>query len=427
MPQSHVSNLISVDDCWSVKSGRDSTTNQIIPDPSKFPSGINGTASSIHTLGLKIGIYSDAGSETCAGYPASIGHESLDAATFASWGIDYLKYDNCNVPTNWSDTYQSCVPEPSSSYEGPFPNGTCPAAYYSASHPAAPPNYDWSTSNTTKRYDIMRDALLAQNRTILFSLCEWGQAEVWVWANQTGNSWRMSGDINPNWSRIVYILNENSFLLDSVDFWGRNDADMLEVGNGNLTLEENRSHFALWAAMKSPLIIGTALDQLSTDLVGVLKNKYLLAFNQDDVFGSPSMPYKLGANPNWTWNSTSPAEYWSGASQNGTLVLAFNPLEAGVEKQIVWSEVPQLANGGDAFEVTDIWTGDDMGCVSNGINTTVATHDTAGFLVGKACQESSQSTSSFGSLPSQTSSTPANQTTSGGQRVRRTFGGDNMY
>ena len=265
----------------------------------------------------------------------------------------------------------------------------------------------------------MRDALLAQIRTILFSLCEWGQAEVWTWANQTGNSWRMSGDINPNWSRIVYILNENSFLLDSVDFWGHNDADMLEVGNGNLNLEENRSHFALWAAMKSPLIIGTALDQLSTDLVDVLKNKYLLAFSQDDVFGSPAMPYKWGANPNWTWNSTSPAEYWSGASKNGTLVLAFNPLGTGVEKQIVWSEVPQLANGGDAFEVTDIWTGDDLGCVSNGINSTVATHDTVGFLVGKTCQGTSQSTSSVGSTPSQTSSIPASQTTSGGQRRRR--------
>ena len=231
----------------------------------------------------------------------------------------------------------------------------------------------------------------------------------------------MSGDIDPSWSRIVYILNENSFLLDFVDFWGHNDADMLEVGNGNLTLEESRSHFALWAAMKSPLIIGTALNELSTDLVNVLKNKYLLAFNQDDVFGSPAMPYKWGANPNWTWNSTSPAEYWSGASQNGTLVLAFNPSGTALEKQIVWSEVPQLANGGDAFEVTDIWTGDDLGCVSNGINSTVATHGTAGFLVGKACQGTSQSTSSVGSALSQTSSIPASQTTSGGQRVRRAF------
>jgi alpha-galactosidase len=413
------SDPFSVDDCWSVKSGRDSTTNQLVPDPTKFPSGINGTASSIHALGLKVGIYSDAGITTCGGYPASIGHESLDAATFAAWGIDYLKYDNCNVPTNWSDTYQSCVPEPDS-YSGPFPNGTCPAAYYSASHPAAPPNYDWSTSNTTKRYGIMRDALVAQNRTILFSLCEWGQAEVWTWANSTGNSWRMSGDINPNWSRIVYILNENSFLLDSVDFWGHNDADMLEVGNGNLTLEENRSHFAFWAAMKSPLIIGTALDKLSSDLVDVLKNQYLLAFSQDELFGTPAMPYKWGANPNWTWNSTSPAEYWSGASGNGTLVLAFNPLGSGVQKEILWSEVPQLTSGG-AFEVTDIWTGANLGCLSNGINSTVASHDTVGYLVGKECQGTSQSTSSVNSSPSRTNSVGASQTSSGGRRVVQPF------
>ena len=172
-------------------------------------------------------------------------------------------------------------------------------------------------------------------------------------------------------------------LLDSVDFWGHNDADMLEVGNGELTLEENRSHFALWAAMKSPLIIGTALDQLSTDLVGVLKNKYLLAFNQDDVFGSPAM--RSVENPNWSWNSTSPAEYWSGASQDGTLVLLFNPLGADAEMGIAWAEVPQLANNGDAFQVTEIWTGGDLGCIPFGWNGTVAAHDTVGFLVGKAC------------------------------------------
>jgi alpha-galactosidase len=410
--------VVPVDDCWSVKSGRDSTTNQLVPDPTKFPSGIKGTADSIHTLGLKVGIYSDAGTKTCGGYPASIGYESLDAATFASWGIDYLKYDNCNVPTNWTDTYEGCVPEPSSSYPGPFSNGTCPASYFS--RPPAPSSYDWSTSNTTKRYNIMRDALLAQNRTILFSLCEWGQADVWTWANSTGNSWRMSGDINPTWSRIVYILNENSFLLDSVDFWGHNDADMLEVGNGNLTLEENRSHFAFWAAMKSPLIIGTALDKLSSDLVDVLKNGYLLAFSQDEVFGEPAMPYKWGANPNWTWNSTSPAEYWSGKSTNGTLVLAFNPLASQAQKIILWNEVPELALG-EAFEITDIWTGQDLGCISNGINRTVASHDTMGFIVRKECQVTSPGTSSTGSSTPTTSSVVASQSASGAQRGVRPF------
>lgn len=129
---------------------------------------------------------SGAGETTCAGYPASLGHESLDAETWAGWGIDYLKYDNCGVPSNWTDQYNFCVPEGS----GNFPNGTCP----NLSNPA-PAGYDWTSSNTFKRYTAMRNALLGEKRTILYSLCDWGQADVNTWGNETGNSWRMSGDI----------------------------------------------------------------------------------------------------------------------------------------------------------------------------------------------------------------------------------------
>ncbi|KAK0112547.1 alpha-glucosidase maltase [Cadophora gregata f. sp. sojae] len=367
---------INIDDCWSVKSGRNKTTNQIMPDLTKFPSGIIGTASKIHSLGLKIGIYSSAGTGTCAGYPASLGYEKTDAATFASWGIDYLKYDNCFVPQEWNDQYAACVPEFSG---GPFPNGTCPNLLN-----PAPKGYDWSTSNSTKRYEIMRDALLAQNRTIQYAICNWGLAGVDSWGNGTGSSWRSTGDIEQNWGRTVEILNLNSFMLNSVDFWGHNDADMLEVGNGDLTDAECRSHFAFWAAMKSPLIIGTDLAVLKKSLVDVLKNKYLLAFNQDDVVGKPATPYKWGTNPDWTFNATNPAEYWSGRSKEGTLVLAFNSLGANATREIKWNEVPEL-KGGDKWMVTDIWTGSSLGCVKGGINQTVQSHDTIGFMVGEQC------------------------------------------
>lgn len=365
-----------VDDCWSVKSGRNSTTKQIIPDPYKFPRGISGTASQIHALGLKIGIYSSAGTGTCAGYPASLGYEKIDAATWAAWGIDYLKYDNCGVPWDWSDQYAACMPEFSG---GPFPNGTCP----NLSNPA-PKGYDWSQSNSTKRYGIMRDALLAQNRTIQYALCNWGLAGVDSWGNGTGSSWRSTGDIDQNWGRTVEILNLNSFALNSVDFWGHNDADMLEVGNGQLTDTESRSHFAFWAAMKSPLIIGTDLSVLKKSLVDLLKNKYLLAFNQDDVFGKPATPYKWGTNPDWTFNATNPAEYWSGRSKAGTLVLAFNSLGTNATREIKWSEVPEL-KGGDRWMVTNIWNGSSLGCVKGGIKEMVQSHDTIGYMVGEQC------------------------------------------
>jgi alpha-galactosidase len=328
-------------------------------------------------MGLKIGIYSSAGTETCAGYPASIGYESIDAATFAGWGIDYLKYDNCNVPSNWTNQYTICVPD-DDSYDAT--NGSCPTTPTSA-----PPGYDWSTSNTARRYQIMRDALLAQNRTILFSLCEWGTAGVDEWGAEMGNSWRMSGDISPYWSRVAQILNENSFQLNSVGFWGHNDADMLEVGNGNLTLPETRTHFAFWAAMKSPLIIGTALDQLPSDHVQILANKHLIAFNQDKKYGGPATPYKWGVNPDWTFSMINPAEYWSGQSTGGTLVLALNSLDTDAKREIKWDEIPHLKKEGAAFEVTDVWSGKNLGCVEMGISRSLAPHDTMAFVVGRKC------------------------------------------
>ena len=350
----------------------------MIPDPFKFPEGIAGIASQIHALGLKIGIYSSAGTMTCAGYPASIRYEYLDAATFAEWGIDYLKYDNCHVPANWKDEYVACVPD--STHGRKFPNGTC-----TVTNKTAPAGYDWSTSNTAQRYRDMRNALLDQNRTILYSLCEWGRADVVSWGNATGHSWRMSGDIKPYWYRVAEILNENSFLLNSVDFWGHNDADMLEVGNGNLTIAETRSHFAFWAAMKSPLIIGTELDKLPADHVLILANKYLLAFSQDEHYGRPATPYKWGVNPDWTFNRSCPAEYWSGASSQGVLVLMLNSLEQNATREAKWAEVPQLEKESYAYQVTDVWTGKDLGCVESGISRMLESHDTAAFLVGKKC------------------------------------------
>jgi alpha-galactosidase len=351
----------------------------MIPDPVKFPDGIASLADQIHALGLKIGIYSSAGTKTCAGYPASIGNEYLDAATFAEWGVDYLKYDGCYAPANWTDEYVACVPDSTNDYE--FPNGTC-----AVTNKTAPAGYDWSTSNTAQRYRNMRDALLAQNRTILYSLCEGGLANVVSWGNATGNSWRMSGDITPYWYRIAEILNENSFLLNSVDYWGHNDADMLEIGNGNLTMAESRSHFALWAAMKSPLLIGTALDKLPADLVTILANKYLLAFNQDERYGGPATPYKWGVNPDWTFNGSYPAEYWSGASSQGVLVLMLNSLAYNATREAKWAEVPQLRKGSHAYQVTDVWTGKDLGCVEGGMSRMLESHDTAAFLVGKKCR-----------------------------------------
>lgn len=160
---------------------------------------------------------------------------------------------------------------------------------------------------------------------------------------------------------------------------------MLEVGNG-LTIQEARTHFALWAAMKSPLLIGTDLATLDQANLDVLKNKYLLAFNQDEVYGKPATPYKWGTNPDWTFNASFPAEYWSGASSNGTLVLVFNPFGNTTTKTASFDEVPQL-EGGVEYHATNIWTGEDLGCVGS-LKAEIEGHDTAGWLVGEKCEES---------------------------------------
>ena len=151
---------------------------------------------------------------------------------------------------------------------------------------------------------------------------------------------------------------------------------MLEVGNG-LTTAEERSHFALWAMMKSPLIIGTDLSLLSADQLTLLKNPYLLAFNQDPVYGAPAAPYKWGTNPNWSWNQTFPAEYWAGQSSTlkGTLVAMLNTGSDSVNKTADFGEIPGLEKG-TSYDLTDIWTGKSLGQVTDSYTALVASHDT---------------------------------------------------
>ena len=176
----------------------------------------------------------------------------------------------------------------------------------------------------------------------------------------------------------------NSFLAEWADFGGHNDPDMLEVGNGNLTVEETRSHFALWAIMKSPLIIGTDLSNITQTNIDILQNKYLLAFNQDPVYGKPGQPYKWGVNPDWTFNNTNPAEYWSGSFKQGTLVAMMNTLDSARKMTATFSEVPQLSSG-KSYKVIDAWTGKSMGCKKGSVSMKVETHDTAVLVLEDSC------------------------------------------
>jgi alpha-galactosidase len=241
---------VNIDDCWSEK--QRSADGHLVPDPVKFPDGIKGTADYVHSKGLKLGIYSSAGDKTCAGYPASFGHETTDANDFAAWGVDYLKYDNCGS----RDT-----PETEAGY--------------------------------IDRYSRMRDAIAATGRPMVYSLCEWGNFDPANWAGDVGNLWRTTGDISDNWNSLKSIIRKNMGLYAAAKPGAWNDPDMLEVGNGGMTDTEYRTHFGLWSMMAAPLLIGSDLREATPATMEILSNSEIIALDQDSL-GKQAKPIADG-------------------------------------------------------------------------------------------------------------------------------------
>jgi len=233
---------VNIDDCWAYWQ-RDKD-GKLRPNPERFPSGIKALADYIHGKGLKFGLYSSAGSWTCEpkqanhGFPGGLGHEKQDAMLYASWGVDYLKYDNCNN----------------------------------------------EKIDAKQRYSAMGEALRATGRSIFYSLCEWGENKAWLWAGEPpvdGNSWRTTGDIEDKYASMLKLFKQN-VVLDAYAKPGHwNDPDMLEVGNGGMTDVEYRSHFSLWAIMAAPLLIGTDLRTVKPEALKILLNKEVIAVDQD--------------------------------------------------------------------------------------------------------------------------------------------------
>ncbi|CAE6423062.1 unnamed protein product [Rhizoctonia solani] len=339
---------VNLDDCWSLKNR--SKTGELVADPAKFPSGIKNLTNTLHKMGFKAGIYSDAGWFTCGGYPGSYSYE--DAQTFSEWGIDYLKYDNCAIP------------------------------------------YDSITrQGVYGRYTPMRDALIAVAKKakkvpIVFSLCEWGWDQVWLWGKEVGQSWRTTGDIAPTWSSLAHIINFNSFITSSTDYYGRNDLDMvsLQIGNGNLTYEEKKSHWTAWALMKSPLFIGTNLSAITPDTLSILANREILAINQDPVYGESISPFRWGVNPDWSFNATHPAQYWSGRSQNGTVIMMLNTLDEPAEMSFNLTESPWI-RAGRQYAIRDLWSHTNNGTAVRNITRTVPAHGVLALLLKDAGNE----------------------------------------
>lgn len=238
---------LMIDDGW--QGGRDNKNN-IIPDPKKFPSGIKALADYVHSRGIKLGIYSDAAQLTCAGYTASLGFEDRDAKTFASWGIDYLKYDYCHAP---------------------------------------------SDSNTAKiRYKKMGDALRNSGRQIVFSICEWGGRQPWFWAEGVGGQlWRTTGDVRDSWKSLIYNLDINANLERFAGPGHWNDPDMLivglrgskgpagDLGGTGCNDIEYQSNMSLWCIMASPLIATNDIRNMNEEAKRILLNNEVIAIDQD--------------------------------------------------------------------------------------------------------------------------------------------------
>ena len=235
---------VVIDDCWH---GERDSLGFIHPDPQRFPSGMKALADYIHAKGLKFGIYSDAGWKTCGGRPGSRGHEYQDAMMYAKWGVDYLKYDWCNT----------------------------------------------EALNAEGAYLTMRNALYAAGRPIVFSLCEWGNNQPWVWGQNIGHLWRTTGDITAcfdcevnhgtwsSWGVLQIIdMREGIRIYAGPDHW--NDPDMMEVGNG-MSVNEDRAHFSMWCMLAAPLIAGNDLRNMSQKTRDILTNKEAIAVNQDSL------------------------------------------------------------------------------------------------------------------------------------------------
>ena len=256
---------VNIDDTWEGQRGADG----ILHSNPKFPD-MKALADYVHSKGLKIGIYSSPGPKTCAGYEASLDHEAQDAQLFAQWGIDYLKYDLCSFRT-------------------------------AVMMKQAPDNKAAQMRLMTDSYERMDKALKATSRPIVFSFCQYGWDAVWEWAPTFGgNVWRTTDDIKPNWDRIYSIASQQAGLESYAGPGHWNDPDMLEVGNGNLTLAENRSHFSLWAILAAPLLAGNDLPNMKPEIKAILTNRDVIAIDQDPLGKQGSRNYSEGEIDVWT-------------------------------------------------------------------------------------------------------------------------------
>jgi len=315
---------INIDDTW--EAGRDAQGN--ITTNTKFPD-MKALADYVHAKGLKIGIYSSPGPNTCAGYEGSYGHEEQDARTYAAWGIDYLKYDWCGARNLYTDQEMRAL------------------------------------------YQVMGDALLKTGRPILYSLCQYGRAEVWKWgADVGGNAWRTTGDIRDTWDSMTTI----GFSQDELAPWAApghwNDPDMLEIGNGGMTDDEYRTHMSLWSILAAPLLAGNDLRNMTPAILEILTNREVIAINHDKDGKQGRRITKSGDQEVW-------ARPLSGGAQ---AIGLFNRGGSPAKITVNW---PDMGLKTAPSRARDLWAHSDLKLDSAEYSVTVPAHGVVMLRVSK--------------------------------------------
>ena len=303
---------VNIDDCWQGK--RDE--QGVIHPNEKFPD-MKGLSDFVHAKGLKLGIYSSPGPKTCAGFEGSLGHEELDAQTYARWGIDYLKYDYC-------------------SFQGDLP------AQMAA-------------------YKKMHEALEKTGRPIVFSLCQYGMDRVWSWGPSVGgNLWRTTGDISDDYDRMAYLgFGQNGLeRFAGPGHW--NDPDMLEVGNGKMNKDEYRTHMSLWCLLAAPLLAGNDLSKMSPETRALLTNPEVIAVDQDPLGIQGHRVAQEGQ-----------LEVWVKPLADGSKAVGlFNRGESVMPVTAYFRDV----GVGDTASLRDLWEKRDLGAFKSSFTAQVPRH-----------------------------------------------------
>jgi alpha-galactosidase len=326
---------IIIDDNWT---GNRDSLGFLTVDKSRFPSGMEAMSEYIHSKGLKLGLYSDAGYKTCSGFTSSRGHEFQDAIMFARWGADYLKYDWCNA----------------------------------------------DDINAKGAYTTMRDAIYASKRPMIFSLCEWGNNKPWEWASTIGHLWRTTGDICNCWSctedygtykkyGVMTIFDMQDGLRQYAGPGHWNDPDMLEVGNGKLTAGENRAHFSMWCMIAAPLIAGNDLRKMTKETLEILTNHEVIGIDQDSLGIQGFKQEKIDS-----------LEIWYKPLKGGDWALCFlnrgfkaATIEYDWKKQVVVDKVFKLEPRFDQirYVIRDLWLKKNIGLTDKTLKTIIPSHD----------------------------------------------------